>query len=135
MAAARAWHTLSVSADPCGAAVAAEAVAPAGSPWFDGHFPGRPVLPGIALIAMACDAARQLEARRGGRIRLKSLGRVRFKKPVLPDEQCTIELLRELRPEGIAYRFTVKVGGETGCTGILHAEPLAAENRDTTIAG
>ena len=29
---------------------------PAGGAWFDGHFPGRPILPGVAELALAVDA-------------------------------------------------------------------------------
>ena len=86
----------------------------------------QPILPGIAMIALAFDAARQQEARAGRNIRLKSVTRIRFKKPVLPGEQFKILLTREQRPDDTAYRFTILVAGEAGCTGILHTELLAA---------
>ncbi len=28
------------------------------SPWFDGHFPGEPILPGVAQIGMVLDVIR-----------------------------------------------------------------------------
>ena len=100
------------------------ATAPFSSPWFDGHFPGQPILPGIALIAMAFDLAREQEARQGNCIRLKTVKRVRFKKPVRPDEPFTVEVKRELKESGLAYIFTIKLAGEAGCTGILAVETI-----------
>jgi len=120
----QAWQTLEITSIQEDR-LEARAIAPAGSAWFEGHFPSQPILPGIAMIAMAFDAARQQEALAGRNIRLKSVTRIRFKKPVLPGEQFKILLTREQRPDDTAYRFTILVAGEAGCTGILHTEPLA----------
>ena len=122
------WHRLEYGPGDEPDTCAALATAPLGSPWFDGHFPGQPILPGIAMIAMAFEAARQQELKSGAGIRLKSVTRVRFKKPVRPDEQIEIKLDREQRAGDASYRFTILVGNEAGCTGILHTEPLAVKN-------
>lgn len=119
-----AWQTLEISSTQ-GDSLDARAAVPAGSPWFDGHFPGQPILPGIAMIAIAFDAAREKEAREGNFIRLKAVKRVRFKKPVRPDEPFTLTLKREQKESGVSYNFTILLGGEAACTGILHVEPLA----------
>jgi len=37
-----------------------KAEVPPDSPWFDGHFPENPILPGIAQLEMAIDAIRLL---------------------------------------------------------------------------
>ncbi len=121
----KAWQTLEIMSSQA-ASLEARGAAALDSPWFDGHFPGRPMLPGIAMIAMAFDAARKQEAGAGRRIRLKSVTRVRFKKPVCPDEPFSLLLTREEREGDTAFRFTIQVGEEAGCTGILHTEPLAA---------
>jgi 3-hydroxymyristoyl/3-hydroxydecanoyl-(acyl carrier protein) dehydratase len=52
-----------VELDP-NARFAATVRLPADSLWFDGHFPGDPVLPGAALLAMAKDAATRASAGR-----------------------------------------------------------------------
>lgn len=119
------WLEVSASPGIESPARTAEAIARSGSPWFDGHFPGQPILPGIAMIAMAFDAVRAKEAREGNCIRLKSVKRVRFKKPVRPDEPFTLSLKREQKESGVSYNFTILLGGEVACTGILHVEPLA----------
>ena len=119
------WHRLEYVSGEEPDRLEALATAPLGSPWFDGHFPGQPILPGIAMIAMAFDVARQKEAHEGKRIRLKAVKRVRFKKPVRPDEPFTLALKREQKESGISYNFTILLGGEAACTGILHVERLA----------
>lgn len=59
------------------------------SRWFDGHFPGQAILPGVAQIAMVQDlVAKHL----GGTICLNGLRRVKFKKIVIPGEQLDIQV-------------------------------------------
>ena len=73
---------------------------------------------------MAFELAREQEARQGNRIRLKTVKRVRFKKPVCPDELFTVEVKREQKESGIVYTFMIKLAGEAGCTGILAVETI-----------
>ena len=119
------WHEVSVEHGLDENGISAVVVAKTGSPWFDGHFPGQPILPGIALLAMAFEAAQEQEAREGNRIRLKAVKRVRFKKPVRPDEPFTVAVKREQKESGISYSFTILLGGEAGCTGILAVETIS----------
>ena len=41
---------------------------PADSPWFSGHFPGEPILPGIALVYMAEQAIVQDALKKGEQV-------------------------------------------------------------------
>lgn len=118
------WHRIECGCGDELDHLEAQASAPGGSPWFDGHFPGQPILPGIALIAMAFEAAGKHAAQQGTSILLRSVKRVRFKKPVRPDEQFTLALKREQKDGGISYVFTVLLAGESACTGILNVELL-----------
>ena len=85
---------------------------PADSPWFDGHFPGRPVLPGIAQLAMVQDLLSKVLG--GGRI--GALRRVRFKHAVGPEAKLTVVT----RPQGDGLRevnFRILEGETLVCGG------------------
>jgi len=97
---------------------------PADSPWFDGHFPGRPVLPGIAQLAMVQDLiARALP----GSGRIAALRRVRFKQAVLPGATLTV-VARPSAGAGAA-EVTFRIIDDTAliCSGIATLTGAATE--------
>ncbi len=121
------WHSISYKRDASTGAVWAEACAEAGSPWFSGHFPAEPILPGIAILSMVTDVIRQYECEKGRRIRVSGIRRVRFRLPVRPDELLMISLSLSRQEGGLSYHFKVDLDGKTVCTGIVTAEPLPDE--------
>ena len=85
---------------------------PADHPAYAGHFPGRPILPGVVLLDAALHA---LAARQGmpgihGSAQLKS---AKFLSPVLPGEALTLHYANS--PAG-GFRFEIRCldirGGE-----------------------
>lgn len=70
-------------------------------PFFKGHFPGRPVVPGVMLIDKAVASARELLGREAV---LESAAKVKFSKPVLPDETVVLRLERRNEAD-FAYSF------------------------------
>jgi 3-hydroxyacyl-[acyl-carrier-protein] dehydratase len=123
------WYSISHPKDATSDAVLAEACAGAGSPWFSGHFPGEPILPGIAILSMVMDVIRHHEAEKGRKIRIAGVRRVRFKLLVKPDELLKISLSSYQQEEGLSYHFAVELNGKTVCTGIAAAELLPEESR------
>ena len=66
-------------------------------PFFDGHFPGNPVMPGVLLVEGMAQAAGILllhdrEDRDQLAIYFASIDRARFRKPVLPGDQVVYEV-------------------------------------------
>ena len=59
-------------------------------------------------------------------MRIAGIRRVRFRKPVRPDEQLFIEICRENAEREPGYLFRALVGGEVACTGLVSVEPVAA---------
>jgi 3-hydroxyacyl-[acyl-carrier-protein] dehydratase len=88
---------------------------PADSPWFSGHFPGEPILPGIAQLGMVFDAI----ARAGDRKpTIKSISRVRFKRAIRPDDHLKI-IAAPRGDEVESYNFRIMHEEEVVCSGAM----------------
>jgi 3-hydroxymyristoyl/3-hydroxydecanoyl-(acyl carrier protein) dehydratase len=79
-------------------------VVPASHPSLPGHFPGRPVVPGVVLLAQVLGA---IEAAHGALPALR-LPQVKFLRPLLPDEPASIEL-DMVAAEAAARRWRFRV--------------------------
>ncbi|ROR32225.1 3-hydroxyacyl-ACP dehydratase FabZ [Inmirania thermothiophila] len=96
-------------------------------PFFPGHFPGRPVMPGVMMVEAMAQATALLAFRTrpqavGSIFYFVGMDKVRFRRPVGPGDQVRIEarILRAVR--GI-WRFAVeaRVGEEVVAEGELMA--------------
>jgi 3-hydroxyacyl-[acyl-carrier-protein] dehydratase len=92
-------------------------------PYFVGHFPHRPVMPGVLMLeAMAQTAALLAFANEGSApdsnsvIYFAGIDGARFKRPVEPGDQLVMEVTLERARAGI-YKFkgTARVGEEIAC--------------------
>lgn len=70
--------------------------------WFDGHFPGQPILPGIAQVHVAMRAAQQIWQWQPDGANLMKL---KFKRVVRPDEEVTLHLHRDMAKGFLRFRF------------------------------
>ncbi|MEM8546837.1 MAG: hydroxymyristoyl-ACP dehydratase [Pseudomonadota bacterium] len=61
----------------------------ANCPWLEGHFPDRPVLPGVVQVRWAIQAAMLIWPQLGG---VTKLGNVKFQRPILPPTAITLRL-------------------------------------------
>lgn len=86
----------------------------AAHPALPGHFPGRPVVPGVVLLDRVAAA---LERWRG--VRIGGLAQVKFLRPLLPD-QC-VELV--LEDGGTSMRFHILHAQATIASGSIQIEP------------
>ncbi|HXU31290.1 MAG TPA: hypothetical protein VN851_11985, partial [Thermoanaerobaculia bacterium] len=82
---------------------------PEDSPAFRGHFPGRPILPGVAQLALV---EQGLAALAGRPQRIAEISGVRLRKTVGPGE--TLELLLRNPTEDGGVRFEIRTHGEPG---------------------
>jgi len=80
-------------------------------PFFQGHFPGHPIMPGVLIVeAMAQTAATlvvdAIEGVNAGThvVYFMSVEEARFRKPVLPGDQLRIKVKKE-RNRGAVWKF------------------------------
>jgi 3-hydroxymyristoyl/3-hydroxydecanoyl-(acyl carrier protein) dehydratase len=97
---------------------------PVDSPWFSGHFPGQPILPGIALVYMAEQAIIQDALAKGEQVQLHTLKRVRFTQPVRPGETLSLNIVSEEAGEDILFSFKVANKENIVCNGIIVAKKI-----------
>lgn len=97
---------------------------PPDHPCLPGHFPGRPVVPGVVLLDRVLDA---LEAEAGPLQAPLRLPQVKFAKPLLPGEQAEVAL-EPLASAAGRWRFRVLRGGETIAAGEI-ATPAPADGQ------
>lgn len=81
-------------------------------PFFQGHFPGHPIMPGVLIVeAMAQTAATlvvdSIEGVDAGShvVYFMSVENARFRKPVMPGDQLHIKVKKE-RQRGTVWRFS-----------------------------
>ena len=93
-------------------------------PYFGGHFPGEPVMPGVliveALAQTGAVAILSMEENCGKTAYFAEINRARFKKKVVPGMCWTLttEIIRQKGPIGIGSA-TASVRGEVVCTAEL----------------
>jgi len=88
---------------------------PPDSPWFQGHFPGEPILPGVAQLGMVIDVIRKAQKQD---LKVSAVRRVRFKQIIRPDDQLKI-IAAPLREDTNTYSFRILIEDETVCSGVV----------------
>ncbi len=98
-------------------------------PFFTGHFPKHPVMPGVLVLEALAQAAALLSFKTVGNppdsdaiVYIAGIDNARFKKPVMPGDQLMlhVEILRHLK--GIwKYATYAEVGGQR----VAEAEMMA----------
>ena len=104
-------------------------------PWFQGHFPDYPVMPGVFLIeAMAQTAAALVAHHRGfsakdSAVYFMGIDKARFRAPVLPGDQLRIEVMKlQTRTSVWRYRGIARVRGQVAA----EAEYMAMHHKKTS---
>lgn len=85
------------------------------SPWFDGHFPGNPIVPGIAQMSMIFDL---MQRTMGPGLKLEGFKRVRFKQLIRPDTPISI-LIKPAGKTPKRFEYKLTSDEEIVCTGFI----------------
>lgn len=92
-------------------------------PYFMGHFPGRPVMPGVLMLEALAQAAGLLAFDAMGQVPDENniyyfvgIDSARFKRPVEPGDQLILEALIDRVRAGIwKFKGIARVGDEVAC--------------------
>lgn len=96
------------SSQPDGS-VAFEFRFPANDPVFAGHFPDRPVLPGVFQLEMARTAAELIHGRP---LTVREISKAKFQRPILPEELVRVDLKLSEKDGSIHVRAAFSVGAQ-----------------------
>ena len=96
-------------------------------PFFQGHFPHYPVMPGVLIVEAMAQAAALLSFKSMGTKRddntvvyLVGVDGARFKRPVVPGDTLILEAEKLLEKRGlIKYAVRAKVEGQFACEATL----------------
>ncbi|HJU83952.1 MAG TPA: 3-hydroxyacyl-ACP dehydratase FabZ [Holophagaceae bacterium] len=97
-----------------GVRVVAEKLVTAGEPYLQGHFPDRPLVPGVLMLEMLAQAGGFLEAGslQGAAIFLAGVQEAKFKAPAFPGDRLRLEVTRDTSFGGIT-----RLAGRVLCEG------------------
>jgi len=91
---------------------------PADLPCFEGHFPGRPVLPGVIQVDWAIRLGRE---RLGCTGRFRAVDNLRFQSVVLPER--SLNLVLETSEDGTRLAFSYSLGERKCSSGTIVFQP------------
>jgi 3-hydroxyacyl-[acyl-carrier-protein] dehydratase len=88
-------------------------------PFFQGHFPGRPIMPGVLIVEAMGQAGGVLAFNTLGRdatdvlLYFTGLDRVRFRKPVVPGDQLRLDVeILKFRKTAVKMAAVASVDGQ-----------------------
>ncbi|MDF1593484.1 MAG: hypothetical protein P1P89_18400 [Desulfobacterales bacterium] len=109
------WYVIKSVHDSDPGEISLDIQVPPESNWFSGHFPGEPILPGIAQLGMVFDAVNRKEGRN---FKITGIRRVRFKQIIRPDDPLHLTVKARKESAG-AYDFRIQVNAELACSGVM----------------
>ncbi|MFC1856845.1 3-hydroxyacyl-ACP dehydratase FabZ family protein [Thermodesulfobacteriota bacterium] len=122
------WHEIKNLKHSDSEEISANIQVPPNSPWFNGHFPEEPILPGIAQLSIIFDAIRLSTSQN---MRICGVRRIRFKQLIKPNDQLHIVITPQKDLPG-SYAFRIMVAEELVTSGIIMVETRKSDGGKTS---
>jgi 3-hydroxyacyl-[acyl-carrier-protein] dehydratase len=76
-------------------------------PFFQGHFPGQPIMPGVLIVEAMAQVAGVMAFSSGveGKVFFMSIEKAKFRRPVVPGDQVRLEI-KLLQQRGNVWKFS-----------------------------
>ncbi len=77
-------------------------------PFFQGHFPGQPIMPGVLIIEAMAQVAGVMAFRsemKGKSVYFMSIEKAKFRRPVVPGDQLKLEI-KVMQQRGNVWKFS-----------------------------
>lgn len=109
------------------ASITAEKLVSANEPFFEGHFPGRPIMPGVLIVEAMAQAGglmiiHERPELRGRGVAIVGIDKARFRRPVLPGDVLRIDAtLSRTRGDLLWFSASASVRGTTAAEAVLMA--------------
>jgi 3-hydroxymyristoyl/3-hydroxydecanoyl-(acyl carrier protein) dehydratase len=72
------------------------------NPWFEGHFPNQPILPGVVQIGWAVHFAGEIYRISPS---VNTLEQIKFKRPIFPNTKLTLHLTPDIERKKLNYDY------------------------------
>lgn len=118
------WHVLKNLKESDAKEISAEVAVPPESLWFDGHFPGNPILPGIAQLAIVSDVLSEFARSKGDDIAVVEISRVRFRQFIKPNDLIQVSASPDKEDPSL-FKFRIRVNGQAACNGVMATRQLS----------
>ncbi len=95
-------------------------------PFFQGHFPGKPIFPGVLILEAMAQATGILAFKTYGKLKegelyyFAGIDEARFKRPVYPGDQMILDVEYDKQRLGVArFRGVARVDGKIACEALM----------------
>lgn len=101
------------------------------SEWFSGHFDECPLVPGVAILALAAETVKRLARGKGRILEVSGFSRVRFKRLIFPEEELCISISALPAGPEAQLDFYLTCQGEAVVQGVVKVtEPVFPGERN-----